>query len=111
MLLFNDKQKTMTKKQKIIQLLQKENQELAKFFLEKLDSMSKGNMQDLYFLLTSKDKSKISKFSERKNNELQKKLLQLEHIGTQAENLSREFKESQEIENDNSIAENLLKNL
>jgi hypothetical protein len=112
MLLFYDKQKTMTKKQKIIQLLQKEeNQELSKFFLQKTNSMTNQNMQDLYFLLTSKDKNKIFQYAKQKSSELQQQSSELERIGIQAKSLTQQYMETEERKEEDNIAENLLHNL
>jgi len=102
----------MTKKQKIIELLKKEpNQTLAKFFLQKIDSMRETDLDDLYSLLTSQDKTQIHTFVQKKSEELQEQLSKLEQIGIQAKKTTVKYRERKSKKSDNIFAENLLHNL
>jgi succinate dehydrogenase flavin-adding protein (antitoxin of CptAB toxin-antitoxin module) len=102
----------MTKKQEIIELLKKEqDQTLAKFFLQKIDSMQEADLNDLYFLLTSQDKIKINAFAKNKSEELQKQSSELEQIGVQAKKITVKYKKKKSKDSDDTYAEDLLYNL
>lgn len=102
----------MTKKQEIIELLKKEqDQALAGFFLQKIDSMQENDLNDLYFLLTSKDKEKVKNFAQKKSKELQKQSSELEQIGVQAKKITVKYQEKKNQNSDDIYAENLLHNL
>lgn len=102
----------MTKKQEIIELLKKEqDQSLAKFFLQKIDSMQETDLNDLYFLLISQDKSKINAFSEKKYEEIQEQSSELKQIGIQAKKITVKYQEKKSKNSDDIYAENLLHNL
>ena len=102
----------MTKKQEIIELLKKEqDQSLAKFFLQKIDSMQETDLNDLYFLLTSKDKERIKNFAQKKPKDIQKQTSELEQIGIQAKKITVKYQEKKSKNSDDIYAENLLHNL
>ena len=102
----------MIKKQEIIELLKKEqDQALARFFLQKIDSMQEADLNDLYFLLTSKDRDKIGAFSQKKFKVLQKQSSELEQIGIQAKKITVKYQEKKIKNSDDIYAENLLHNL
>lgn len=102
----------MTKKQGIIELMKKEqDQALITFFLQKIDSMQEADLNNLYFLLTSKDKEKIKNFAQKKSEELQKQSSELEQIGVQAKKITVKYQEKKSKNSDDIYAENLLHNL
>ncbi len=99
----------MTNKQEVIELLNKEeNKLIAKFFLQKVESMQAKDLDDLYFLLTTKDKDKINDFAKKKQEELQEKFSELERIGIKAHKMVMESREKKERASELVLAENLL---
>lgn len=102
----------MTKKQKIIQLLKQEkNQNLAQLLLQKFDVMNEADFNDLYFLLTSKDKKKISKFAQKKSEKMQQQFAELKQIASEAKKMTAQYQEKKEQKKTDKAAEKLLHNL
>jgi hypothetical protein len=102
----------MIKKQDIIELLEKEqDQAIAKFFLQKINSMQEVDLNDLYFLLTSKNQDKIRQFSKKKYKEFKKQSSKLEQIRLQAKKITVNYQEKKDRKIEKNATEKLLHNL
>lgn len=73
--------------------------------------MQEADLNDLYFLLTSKDKEKIKSFAQKKSEELQKQSSELEQIGVQVKKIIVKYQEKESQNTDGIYAKNLLHNL
>ena len=102
----------MNSKQKIIELLNKEsNQDMANLILNNIDKMNEEKLNDLYFLLTNKNKNEIFKFIWNKSEDLNKYFSELNEIFLQLNNITIEYKEKQDKKSDNISTNNLINNL